>query len=122
MSVATVDRMSTSRLPLLVQTVERLADLGPAFAVAARKLPVLHGWLAEEHFPLAVFGRFKRGKSTQLNALLSKALLPISVAPLTAIPTFLFPGSIPRVTIVNEHERSPGTFMPRQPRELGASS
>jgi hypothetical protein len=41
---------------------------------------------------LAVLGQFKRGKSTLLNALLGEPLLPTSVVPLTAIPTFLRAG------------------------------
>ena len=40
-------------------------------------------------FQLAVLRQFKRGKSTVLNALLGKLVLPIGVVPVTAIPTFV---------------------------------
>ena len=36
-----------------------------------------------------MLGQFKRGKSTVLNALLGKSVLPIGVVPVTAIPTFI---------------------------------
>lgn len=43
--------------------------------------------LEEERFDLAVFGRFKSGKSTFVNALLGEELLPMGVVPLTSIVT-----------------------------------
>ena len=53
------------------------------------RLNVLRRRLATERFQLAMLGQFKRGKSTVLNALLGKSVLPIGVVPVTAIPTFL---------------------------------
>jgi GTPase Era involved in 16S rRNA processing len=54
-----------------------------------RTLAALHQRLATGRFQLAVLGQFKRGKSTLLNALLGEDILPNSVIPLTAIPTFI---------------------------------
>jgi GTP-binding protein EngB required for normal cell division len=69
-----------------------LAELGPEFAREECRLAELGKRLDEGRFHLAVLGQFKRGKSTLLNALLGHSLLPTSVVPLTAIPTFLRAG------------------------------
>ena len=66
-----------------------LAGLGPAMAPQAQALTGLRDRLAEGRFQLAVLGQFKRGKSTLLNAFLGEDILPSSVIPLTAIPTFI---------------------------------
>lgn len=50
-------------------------------------------------FHLAVLGQFKRGKSTLINALLRRALLPSAVLPLTAIPTFIRRGDRERLIV-----------------------
>jgi len=69
-----------------------LEDIGPEFARDEHRVAELSERLDEGRFHLAVLGQFKRGKSTLLNALLGEPLLPISVVPLTAIPTFLRAG------------------------------
>jgi GTP-binding protein EngB required for normal cell division len=102
----------------LAQAVEQVTNLGTEFNAGRQKLQELHDRLAEERFHLAVLGQFKRGKSTLLNALLGEALLPTSVVPLTAIPTFLFPGSTLQARIVYRNGHGPETFNPRQPGEL----
>lgn len=43
----------------------------------------------ERTFHLAVLGQFKRGKSTLVNALIGRPILPSAVLPLTAVPTFV---------------------------------
>jgi GTPase Era involved in 16S rRNA processing len=77
---------------LLSQSKERVAHLGDEFSTDLQNLENLQQRLADERFHLAVLGQFKRGKSTLLNALLGEELLPTSVVPVTAIPTFLLPG------------------------------
>ena len=57
------------------------------------RLSILRERLATERFQLAVLGQFKRGKSSVLNALLGRSVLPIGVVPVTAIPTFLEPAT-----------------------------
>lgn len=64
-------------------------DLGPEFTGNIKNLEELQSRLKDGRFHLAVLGQFKRGKSTFLNALLGDTLLPSSVLPLTAIPTFI---------------------------------
>ncbi len=68
---------------LLGLTAELLAagqhrDLG-----AARRRVV------EDRFNLVVLGEFKRGKSTLINALLGRDLLPVGVVPLTSVVTVI---------------------------------
>ena len=45
--------------------------------------------IAEGRFYVACVGQFKRGKSTLLNALIGKPLLPSGVTPVTTVPTIL---------------------------------
>jgi hypothetical protein len=45
--------------------------------------------IAEGRFYVACVGQFKRGKSTLLNALIGKPILPGGIVPVTAVPTIL---------------------------------
>ena len=45
--------------------------------------------LAEDRFTLAVVGQFKRGKSSLMNAVIGRELLPVGVLPLTSAITIL---------------------------------
>ena len=79
-----------SDLPSLMNKgITILRDLGPVMEPQEKTLTSLRDRLAEGRFQLAVLGQFKRGKSTLLNALLGEDILPSSVIPLTAIPTFI---------------------------------
>jgi len=60
--------------------------------------------LAEDHFTLAVLGQFKRGKSSLMNAIIGRPLLPTGVLPLTSAITVLRFGPHERLMI--EHEGS----------------
>lgn len=55
----------------------------------ARSFDSIASDLREERFRLAVLGGFKRGKSTLINALLGRAVLPTGVVPLTSVITSL---------------------------------
>ena len=55
--------------------------------------------LAEDRFNLAVVGQFKRGKSSLMNAVLGRNLLPTGLLPLTSAITTLCYGSKERVMI-----------------------
>lgn len=66
-----------------------LHELGPELESMEKTLIDLSERLSSGQFQLAVLGQFKRGKSTLLNALLGEDILPSSVIPLTAIPTFI---------------------------------
>jgi GTPase SAR1 family protein len=58
--------------------------------------------LAEDRFNLAVVGQFKRGKSTLMNAVLGRDLLPTGLLPLTSAITTLCYGSTERVVLLRK--------------------
>lgn len=97
---------------ILDRTISLVSSLGAEVSTNATKLQALSGRLEQEQFHLAVLGQFKRGKSTLLNALMEEEILPASVVPLTAIPTFIRYGTEPRVRIVYENDRPPEEFTP----------
>ena len=55
--------------------------------------------LAEDRFTLAVMGRFNRGKSSLMNALLGTDRLPVGIVPLTSVITKVSYGNPERVLI-----------------------
>ncbi len=65
--------------------------------------------LAEDRFTLAVVGQFKRGKSSLMNAIVGRNLLPTGVLPLTSAITVLKYGHRERLTILRE-----GTLYPEE--------
>ncbi len=84
-------------------------------------LATLHERLVEERLQVAVLGQFKRGKSTFLNALLGESLLPTGVVPLTAIPTFIHWGALPRsASVISMDWRQSSN--PRQSRHRSRDS
>jgi GTP-binding protein EngB required for normal cell division len=66
---------------------------------AAERCQALVVQLAEDRFNLAVVGQFKRGKSTLMNAVLGRDLLPTGLLPLTSAITTLCYGSAERVLL-----------------------
>ncbi len=72
-----------------------------------RNLAAARDRLATDRFNLVVLGEFKRGKSTLINALLERELLPTGVVPLTSVVTVLGWGERERllVTYANGDER-----------------
>lgn len=95
---------------LLGEAIKRLEDLGAEFLAEKDRLLSLRTRFEEGRFHLAVLGQFKRGKSTLLNAFLGQALLPTSVVPLTAIPTFLEYGPDLRIRVCYQDEKPPKDF------------
>lgn len=59
--------------------------------------------LAEDHFTLAVLGQFKRGKSSLMNSIIGRELLPTGVLPLTSAITTLKYGPEERLIIDREN-------------------
>ncbi len=55
--------------------------------------------LAEDQFNLMVIGRFNRGKSTLMNAILGADYLPTGIVPLTSVITTVRYGSRPQVVL-----------------------
>ena len=90
---------------VLGRAISLLRRLGGDFSGGAQRLEELADRLAQGRFHLAVLGQFKRGKSTLLNALLGEPVLPTSVVPLTAIPTFIHPGRDLRASVLFQDDR-----------------
>ncbi len=63
--------------------------------------------LAEDRFTLAVLGQFKRGKSSLMNAIIGRELLPVGVLPLTSAITILRFGPRERLLIRRENVSLP---------------
>jgi predicted GTPase len=61
--------------------------------------------LAEDRFTLAVVGQFKRGKSSLMNAIIGRELLPVGVLPLTSAITVLRYGPKERLLITRDDTR-----------------
>ncbi len=59
--------------------------------------------LAEDRFTLAVLGQFKRGKSSLMNAVIGRELLPVGVLPLTSAITILRFSPKERLLIQHAH-------------------
>lgn len=70
-----------------------LENLRPQIAASQRQLGMREG------IDVAVFGRFKAGKSSFLNHLVGRPVLPIGVVPLTAVITRLRYGPTERATV-----------------------
>jgi GTP-binding protein EngB required for normal cell division len=87
---------------LFREAIDCIGELDERFEAEKKHLAELKTRLAEGRFHMAVLGQFKRGKSTFLNALMGYPLLPSSVLPLTAIPTFLYAGRKFRAEAIGE--------------------
>jgi len=66
--------------------------------------------LAEDRFTLAVVGQFKRGKSSLMNAIIGREILPTGVLPLTSAITILKYGPVEKLTIQRDKD-----IFPEQP-------
>jgi hypothetical protein len=64
--------------------------------------------LAEDRFTIAVLGQFKRGKSSLLNAIIGRNLLPTGILPLTTVITVIRFGARERLVI---HRKGRGAYI-----------
>jgi small GTP-binding protein len=74
----------------------------------AEHLRNLFARLSEDRFNLVVVGRFNRGKTTLMNAMLGMDRLPMGVVPVTSVITSVTYGSEPKVVL---HYRHTSLFM-----------
>jgi GTP-binding protein EngB required for normal cell division len=89
------------------QSIARV--IADARAVAERAAPWavtplqdLLGRIAEDAFELVVVGQFKRGKSSLMNAMVGRSLLPTGILPVTSVVTSLRYGPVVRAVIRRE--------------------
>jgi Dynamin family len=73
-----------SRLDTIAAVARQLGAEG-----VAREASELRARLSEGRFFVACVGQFKRGKSSLLNALVARAVLPVGVVPVTSVVTVL---------------------------------
>jgi GTP-binding protein EngB required for normal cell division len=95
---------------LLDEAIKKVEELGEEFFTDRDRLVSLRNRFEEGRFHLAILGQFKRGKSTLMNALLGHALLPTSVVPVTAIPTFVQYGPDLRICVRYANGKPPDEF------------
>jgi small GTP-binding protein len=85
----------------LLSLAEGLLAVTPRQHLAAARARV-----AEDRFNLVVLGEFKRGKSTLINALLSRNVLPTGVVPLTSVVTTIAAGQDDQLRVYFEDGRA----------------
>jgi GTP-binding protein EngB required for normal cell division len=82
--------------------------------------------LAEDRFVLAVVGQFKRGKSSLMNAVIGRELLPTGVLPVTSAVTILKYGPHEQLVIPHRNsilsEKAPVSSLPKYVTQEGNPS
>ena len=80
---------------LWLRKLDELSSLGEGLLADTprRHLAAARTRLAEDRFNLVLLGEFKRGKSTLINALLGRDVLPTGVVPLTSVVTMVGAGN-----------------------------
>jgi len=78
----------------MLATLDELLSLGAGLLpeCGRQNLAAARGRVAEDRFNLVVLGEFKRGKSTLINALLERDVLPTGVVPVTSVVTAIGAG------------------------------
>ncbi len=80
----------------IVRSAQAIDTKDPGLQTVSRDLLTR---LADDRFNLMLVGRFSRGKSTLINAVLGQAYLPTGILPLTSVITTVRYGSRPRVVL-----------------------
>jgi GTP-binding protein EngB required for normal cell division len=92
----------------LADLLRAISGLVPPHDAASRAaLRALFARLAEDRFEIALAGRFSRGKSSLMNAMLGMDRLPTGVVPLTSVITRVTYGSAAKVVL---HYRGTSLF------------
>lgn len=78
--------------------VAELAEGFGAYEIAAAARTAAER-TSEGRFHVACVGQFKRGKSTLLNALVERPVLPMGIAPVTSVPTLIRYGRSPSARV-----------------------
>jgi hypothetical protein len=100
-SVVSKDSIVRTRAIILSVLVTLKDVAGRQEAQASRaSIALLQGELEQNRFYLTVVGRFKRGKTSFLIALLGAEVLPMAILPLTSIVTILCYGDLPKAKVI----------------------
>jgi small GTP-binding protein len=93
-------RLTVTRQEMLALLDELLSLAAGLLAEGSRRnLAAARVRVAENRFNLVVLGEFKRGKSTLINALLERDVLPTGVVPLTSVVTAIGAGDRDRLMV-----------------------
>ena len=93
-----LERIGASTDLTLLRTLDEL--IGKYGLVEFRSaLATILDTLGRRGLELAIFGRVSTGKSSLLNRLLGRAVLPVGVTPITAVPTRIVFGRHPRLRV-----------------------
>jgi small GTP-binding protein len=100
-AVTGIESTRAGRRELTVHTLDELLSLATGVLAerSVRDLAAARARVAEDRFNLVVLGEFKRGKSTLINALLGRAVLPTGVIPLTSVVTAISAGDHDRLVV-----------------------
>ena len=95
------DHCSPATRPGMLAALDELLSLAAALVAdrTHRNLAAARARVAEDRFNLVVLGEFKRGKSSLINALLGRDVLPIGVVPLTSVVTAIGAGESDRLIV-----------------------
>ena len=91
----------------LATTLRQLQKKYHPQEIAVKQLQALSCKLAKDSFTLAVLGQFKRGKSSLLNAILGKSILPTGLLPLTSAITTIRYGTTEKLVLYKENSIFP---------------
>lgn len=93
----------------LLAILQQLSDMAAALQLNVQEQQAKKAMemLMQEQFHMAVVGEFSRGKSTFVNALIGKNILPSSMLPTTAIISKIIYGKRPEFTLYYKDEVPP---------------
>lgn len=96
----------------LAEILRQLAMLAKISPPDDERLRDLFVRLAEDRFNLVMFGRFSRGKTSLMNAILGRHWLPTGIVPLTSVITTVSYGSKEEVIVNYKDRRRLSTEVP----------
>lgn len=81
--------------------ITQVQDVAQKLGMTERSIQLNNAWqrLQDDHFNLVVVGMFSRGKSTFVDALLGRRILPTSKKPTTAVISKIIYGDIPKYVL-----------------------
>lgn len=94
-----MDLQQYDQMKMDLAEVLRSATMRPLPEGSQEAVRDLFARLSDDRFNLVVVGRFSRGKSTLMNAMLGAGWLPTGIVPVTSVITTVTYGSLPQVVL-----------------------
>jgi len=98
-----MDLRQYDRVKSALAEILRGAVMGREQELGREEVRALFGRLAEDRFNLVVVGRFSRGKTTLMNAMLGTNRLPTGIVPVTSVITTVSYGTEERAVLHYQH-------------------